>query len=70
MTIINPRKEYGPSPEIEPGTSCSQVLHASDWAVGAQIWAHGSSVDNEHLTWEIEIAGLIPGPANILFEDW
>ena len=28
MTIINPRKEYWPSPGLEPETSCSQVLYS------------------------------------------
>ena len=27
VTIINPRKEYWPSPGIEPASSCSQVLY-------------------------------------------
>ena len=30
MTIINPWKEYWPGPGIEPATSCSQVLFATD----------------------------------------
>ena len=32
MTITNPLKKYWPSQGIEPATTCSQVLYASDWA--------------------------------------
>ena len=34
MTIINPLKKYWPSLGIEPETSCVQVLHSTDWAMG------------------------------------
>ena len=31
---INPQKEFGLSRGIEPAISCSQVLYATDWAMG------------------------------------
>ena len=34
VTIINPLKEYWPRPGIESATSCPQVLHTTDCAMG------------------------------------
>ena len=37
MTMIDPWKEYWPGRGIEPTTSCSQVLYATDLAMGLRF---------------------------------
>ena len=38
VTIINSRKEYLAKPGIEPATSCTPVLFATDWATQERQW--------------------------------